>query len=136
MTPEQEKDAERLDRYIIREGLSSLMNDTKWREVMDIVQEVMGNNIRFRIKDVRGTEQEADHWTGSFPYHVPQPYKTIEWFEIATIVEQRIGNPSVATVQDLTESLVHALRTKHIPFYPQEGTIRIPGYIRTTKLDN
>lgn len=139
MTPEQQKDAERLDRYIAREGLASVMNNTKWREAIQVLQEVMEYNVRFRVKEVRGSEPPANYWDGSFPYHVGH-YKSIEWLEINTVVGLyhdglETGRYSTGKTYDSGEKLAEAFRVKGIPFYQANGVIRIQGYTRPSKPD-
>jgi len=115
MTAEQQKDDERRDRYIIREGLASVMNDTKWREVIAILKDVCCGSVKFQVKCIRDKEPPADHWDGSFPYHVPGPYKTIEWLKV------RVPN---------TEDLIIALTRASIPFDRIGDTIQLKGYTR------
>jgi hypothetical protein len=134
MTSEQQKDDERLDRYIAREGLASVMNNTKWREAIQVLQDVMGYNVRFRVKCVRGSEPGADYWDGSFPYHVPT-YKAIEWMEINTIVGIYSDGPTTGRyctgkVSDYGDRVGEALSSKSIPFYQSAGVIRLQGYTR------
>ena len=115
MTSEQQKDAERLERHIAREGLSSVMNETKWREAMGILRDLMNYDVQFRVKDVR-SETSGNRWDGSFPYHVPRPYKTIEWMDI--------------DVGDRIELVAEAFSAKSIPFHFGGAYIRIQGYTR------
>ena len=134
MTPEQQKDAERLARYIAREGLASVMNNTKWREAIQVLQDVMGYNVRFRVKCVRGAEPPADYWDGSFPYHIPL-YKAIEWMEINTIVGvykdgAETGRYYTGETCDYTERVAEAMCAKSIPFCQADGIIRLQGYTR------
>lgn len=138
MTPEQQKDSERLDRYIVREGLASVMNDTKWREAIQVLQAVMGYSVRFRVKVVRGAEPASGYWDGSFPYHVPL-YKAIEWMEINTLVGiykdgLETGRYSTGKTYDYSEEVAEALNAKSIPFYQADGVIRLQGYTRSSKL--
>src|SRR5438105_657095 len=92
MTPEQQNDIDRLERYIVREGLSSVMNDTKWREVKAIIDEVLGSGVRFRIKDVRMAETVATiPWQIDFKYHIPHFCRSIEWMEFDPIVKWHRG---------------------------------------------
>jgi len=134
MTSEQQKDAERLDCYIAREGLASVMNNTKWREAIQVLQDVMGYNVRFRVKEVRGSEPPTDYWDGSFPYHVPT-YKAIEWMEINTIVGLykdglETGRYFTGQTCDYGKQVAAALSSKSVPFYQSDGIIRLQGYIR------
>ena len=129
MTPEQQKDAERLERYIAREGLSSVMNDSKWREAIEVIGQVKGY-VRFRVKCVRDPEPRPDRWESSFPYHVPRPYKVIEWLEIDPIEEKFRGQLLSPETRDRTEALIDALRSHSIPFIHENARIRIQGYTR------
>lgn len=133
MTPEQQKDAERLDRYIIREGLVSVMNHTKWREAIQVLQDVMGYSVRFRLKVVRGSEPPIDYWDGSFPNHVGETYKGIEWMEVNTLVRLWEAGAYTGKVDDHSLRLAAALDAKNIPFHLAEGIIRIQGYTRPGK---
>lgn len=127
MTPEQRKDDERLDRYILHEGLSSLINDTKWREARSIIEEIFDSNLRFRTKEVRGAEPPpSGWWQGDFEHHMPRTYKWIEWMEIDPVV--RLYQQE--TAQDYTEAVTEAFRAKNIPFYRVGSVIRIQGYVR------
>ncbi len=138
MTPEQQKDSERLDRYIVREGLASVMNDTKWREAIQVLQDVMGYRVQFRLKDVRGSEPAPSYWDRDFPHHVGR-YKAIEWLEINTVVEiykDRLegGRYNTGKTYDYSEEVAEALNAKSIPFYQTDGVIRLQGYTRSSKL--
>ena len=129
MTPEQLKDVERFERYIMREGLASRMNDTKWREAIQVLQDVMDRGLQFRLKDLRGSEPSADYWDRSFPNHVP-PYKAIEWFEANPIVKLHDGQSYTGESVDYTEALTQAFREKGIPFEMSAGVLRIQAYTR------
>ena len=136
MTAEQQKDAERLERYILREGLGSVMSDTKWREAIQVLKDIMGFNVRFRVKVVRGAEPSADYWDGSFPEHFMSPsYKGVEWLEVKTfadLYEERpeTGRHRTEKVVDYGDKLAEAFREKSIPFHQTTGIIRIQGYTR------
>lgn len=132
MTPEQQKIAERLDCYIVREGLSPIMNETKWRETMEALQSIPGYYVRFRVKDVQGSEP-TDFWESSFPYHVPHPFKVIEWLEINPVIERHQGSLIAPEKIDFTAGVVGALQAKSIPFYQEAGVIRIQGYTRHSR---
>ena len=127
MTPGQQEDAERLRRYILREGLVSLMNDTRWCEARSIIEEILDFRCRFRTKDVRGDEPPpSGGWQGDFRYHMPRTYKWVEWMEINPVV--RLYQQE--TAQDYTEAVTDAFRAKNIPFYMVGSVIRIQGYVR------
>ena len=128
MTPRQQEDAERLDHYMLHEGLISLMNDTKWREARSIIEDIFDSNLRFRTKDVRGAEPPPSGWWGwDFEHHMPRTYNWVEWMEINPVV--RLYQQEAA--QDYTEAVTKAFRAKNIPFYLVGPVIRIQGYVRT-----
>lgn len=133
MTTEQEKDAERLDRYIVRERLSSIMNDTKWHEAINALLKIVPSRMKFRFKCVRDPESPINQWEVSFPYHIPIPYKTIEWLDIDPLVrifrEQLVSDE----INDYTHEIVNAFNTINVPFILHNGIIRIQGYIRSNQ---
>src|SRR6478735_3967625 len=49
MTEEQDKDELRFRHYLERKNLASLMNDTKWRELIAAIQSIDGYPPRFRV---------------------------------------------------------------------------------------
>ena len=54
MTDEQRKDYQRTKRYIEREQLSPIMNDTKWRKPIDAFGSIPGFRVSwFRVKCIR-----------------------------------------------------------------------------------
>ena len=133
MTPDQQKDAERLDRYIAHERLSSVMNEAKWREAMSAVQEVMGHEagfLRFRVKCVRDSKPYWGDCEGIFPHFIPRPYKTIEWLDINPVAgacSEEGGHES----HDFTEALIEAFQAKSIPLHHNGTMLRLQGYTRS-----
>ena len=113
------------------------MNKTKWREAIQVLKDVMTSGVRFRMKDVRGSEPRANYWGGSFPYHVGN-YKSIEWMEVNTFVSlyeegPETGRYYTGKAVDYGDRLAEAFREKSIPFYQTVGVIRIQGYTRFSK---
>lgn len=127
MTEDQETDDQRLARYLERENLASLMNDTKWREVIDAIQGIERYVPRFRVKCVKDAQEPArDRWDGSFPLHVPT-FRHIEWLEFDPMVRTRIPP------EDFTERLELALAAIGVPVERVGGAIRLIGYWRPAK---
>jgi hypothetical protein len=78
MTSEQKKDNERLRRYIEREQLYPVMNETKWRETMKAMQSIEGFTARrLRVKCLRDPEPPTTHWHVDFPNDFPYPFGAI-----------------------------------------------------------
>ena len=132
-TLEQQKAAQRLARYIEREQIVGLMNDTKWREVIHAIQAIAGYVPQFRVKDLLGPEPADDAWDGSFPHHVPRPFKIIEWLEFEPVVRIPRGQLVAPEATDYTEALMAALRSVSVPFEQRGPYIRIWGYSRPSK---
>lgn len=130
MTPEQKKNAERLRRYIEREQLYPVMNNTKWREAIDALVSIKGFAIHFRVKCLRGAEPSMDYWGGSFPEHIPYPYKVIEWLDIDPLMKLHRGQLVAPEIRDFTEEVQQALSSKNVPFVQMGDVIRIYGYTR------
>ncbi len=135
MTPDQQKDQDRLDRYIERELLAPLMNETKWNEAILALQSVEGFYVQFRVKCLRDIE-EPFGWDRSFPYHIPGPYKAIEWLDINPVVTTRVGALVPPKVSDFRAEIRAALQRYSIPNEERDGTIRIYGYKRPSKSDS
>ena len=129
-TEEQRKGVERLRRYIEREQLRALMNDTKWREVITALRYIPNFPIRFRVQCLRS--EALPSWDSSFPWHVPQPYSVIEWLDIDPIAHYHRGQLIPDATIDFSEQVVQALQSVSVPFSHEGPFIRIWGYARPT----
>ncbi|MFC1609731.1 DUF6678 family protein [Myxococcota bacterium] len=129
MTEEQNRDAGRLQRYIEREQLVSVMNDTKWRELQVVITEELSFRPRYRVKCLRGADDF--YWDTDWHTHLPT-FKEIEWLEIDPICKERQGRlvPDIAT--DKSAELESLLQSVSIPFERRDGLIRVYGYHRPT----
>ncbi len=133
MTADQQQAHERLARYISREGLVSVMNETKWQEAILALRGAIGS-VRFRVKEVRGSEPPTDRWESSFPEHLPHPYKHIEWLEVDPVVRLPRGALLAPAIHDYTQAAGEALRRSSVPFHLTGGIIRLQGYLRPARL--
>jgi len=126
---EQRKDRERLARYIVREGLVSILNDTKWNRLRNAVLELEGIWPQYRIKDVRSELVESS-WDGEWYHHFHQVmFKSIEWMEIDPIIKQHVSSLMVNRT-DRTEEVASLLRSSHIPYTFDGKFFKIWGYTR------
>jgi hypothetical protein len=130
MTPDAEQAANQLRHYIERAGLGAVLNETQWRAAVQALQGIAGFAVRFRVKDVRGPEPAPDQWDSSFPWHLPQPYASIEWLDIDPVVRRPRGRLLPAASVDYREQIMCALRAVDVPFVEQGPAIRIQGYRR------
>ena len=135
MTPDQELEAKRLDCYLARESLVPILNDTKWRRLIKCIAEVQDYSVRFRVKCLRNTESDVDYWDGSFPWHVPTPYKSIEWIDFNPVSETRVGQLLDPHVRDFTDEICAILDSITIPYEIENFAIRVYGYKRPTQQD-
>ncbi len=126
LTPEQQKDCERIRAYVAAHQLVSVMSDTKWRRMRDAV---CNRGFMYRRKDVREPEP-ADHWGGDF-YHVFGGWpSSIEWIEIRTLVPVHRGRLLQPQMDDRGPDIEQALRSAGIPFTRSEDRVRVYGYTR------
>ena len=131
MTPEQQKDADRLQRYIEREQLYPVMNNTKWREGIDALLSIEGFHVCFRVRCLRdANDPPMNYWDGSFPYHIPRPFKVIEWLDIDPLMKIHRGHIVAPEIRDFTAEVIQALNSKNVPFVQIGDVIRIYGYTR------
>lgn len=127
-TEEQKKDAERLVRYIEREQLVSVMNDTKWQQLFDVLEPIQGW-LDFRRKDVRGGEPESESWCSDL-YMMLGNWRSIEWLDIRaerTIPRGALLEPKI---EDTTALLIQSVKQAGVRFFQQEHCIRVWGYVR------
>jgi len=132
MTEEQDKDELRFRHYLERKNLASLMNDTKWRELIAAIQSIDGYPPRFRVKCVRDREPDADRWDLSFPFHVPR-FREIEWLEFDPLVQTRSGAITSGPGEDFGQRIESRLAHANVPFQRVGNAIRVVGYARPAK---
>lgn len=96
-----------------REGLTSVMNSTRWHELFSVL-EAIRLQLDFRRKDLRSDGDPQ--WDGDI-YHVFGLDQFIEWMEI---------KPRIAAALD------ERITAIGIPYETINDTIRVYGYRRTT----
>ena len=111
---EQKKDAERLARYIEREQLVSVINDTKWQRLFEALEPIQAS-LDFRRKDVRGNETESERWCDDL-YMMIGNSKNIEWLDIRAQQAVSHGALLQPKVEDNTPLLIQAVRRAGVRF--------------------
>jgi len=121
-----------ISHYIQREQFYSVINDTKWREAICALEAMPNAPVQFRAKCLGA--DPATLWDISFPYHIPQPFRSIEWLEINPIFRYFRGALVDDEVVDFTHEVIQALRSVHVPFTQEDSLIRIWGYVQSGNL--
>lgn len=129
-TPEQAKDRERLERYILREQLISVMNDSRWRRLIAVLND-LPISCTFRRKDVREPMWEDAQWDSDFHHVFGGSWASIEWIEINAKIEKPRGQLVPPSIDDRTDELQNALRQARVPFTVEHGNTRVWGYTRS-----
>jgi hypothetical protein len=132
MTTPQDEDERRFRRYVVRENLASLMNNTKWRAMIAAIESTSGYRPRFRVKCIQEREPDADRWERSFPFHVPM-FRAIEWIEFDPLVRTPAGALTSDRCEDFGQQIESALARASVPFQRFGNAIRILGYVRPAR---
>jgi hypothetical protein len=113
----------------------SLMNNTRWMEVFDLLHDL---RVRTRIKRIFDIEPGPWTWpSGGTNSWLPAPYVDeshpfrvveIEWLEIEPFA--RIETEGAKMPVDHTQALAERLQACHVPFTWHDGVIRIVGHQR------
>lgn len=126
-TQEQLRDAEGLRRRIARGQFTSVMNNTKWRELLDLLKCFEGA-LRFRRKDVGEPDPALDAWCGEL-CHELGGWQAIEWIEIDAREVVPRGQLLDPEIRDRTTVLKSTLAESGIPFSVEDGQVRVWGYV-------
>jgi hypothetical protein len=128
MTKEQERDLVRLRRYVQDQQLVSAMNDTKWRELRQLMIE-RKPSPRYRLQCFLSPPEGPESWEGDWHYHLPT-FVWIEWLDIDPIHRTWRGHLVDDLKLDMTADLITLLESHSIPFEMEGPLIRIYGYRR------
>lgn len=128
-TEEQTKDRHRMARYIAREELVSVMNQTKWERLQALMQQESYRRPPWRAYCLRDAEDLEPEWDYDWHYHLP-PFKSIVWLEINPIQKERRGQLLPDKLTDNTDYLTDLLKTHHIPFSIEGQSLRVWGYLK------
>ncbi len=127
-TEDQKKDRERLENYIRREQLVSIMNNTKWAELRELMLS-LDKKPRYRVQCSNADSIHSEAWDRDWYYHLP-PYKAIEWLGIDPIITERRGHLLPDKLTNQLDAIVGKLSNKSIPYSMDNSRIRVWGYKR------
>ena len=128
-TDEQAKDRQRLECYIARKALVSVMNNSKWEKLRSLMIDESARRPAWRVRCLRDTRESEVQWDGDWYYHLPE-FKHIEWLEIYPVQKARRGYLLPDKVSDNTDYFVDLLKSNNIPFSIEGESLRIWGYLR------
>ena len=132
LNPAEQKNRDRLQRYIEQEQIASVMCNAKWFRLIKLLKS-LSFSLTYRRKDVFEPEYAESGWDSDF-YHVfGGTYFSIEWLEINAVKRIHIkpfARPDLAIPPDHTSELKQALLEAKIPFSMENGAVRVWGYTR------
>ncbi len=77
---------DKLKRVIAERGLCGLANDTRWNEFITAMRERKDWRPSYRWKCIDGPPSS---WDVEWFYHLPFPMISVEWMDVAFLVETR-----------------------------------------------
>lgn len=125
---------------IQREGMTGLMNNTKWREAILALREVP---LSYRLKILTRTEPSAwsdfpcSHlslnlvWPLGLGFAGPVNLVEMEWLEIYTHEKRFRGHLLEHEEIDHFLEVQAILSSLNVPYVREENIVRIYGYIRS-----
>jgi hypothetical protein len=115
----------KIKRLITQRALCGLANDTKWDEFIDAMRAHEGWRPSYRCKCVDGS---PSYWDAEWFYHLPFPMISVEWLDIAFIVEERKNWLVAPKVTDQSEWIEEVLKKVGLEYRKGRSMIRIFGY--------
>jgi len=124
------RNKEQVKEYVLREGITSVLNDTKWNRLFDLL-EANPKFFQYRRTDLDGstfpedgvsfTPELAQYW-GNF--------WVMEWLDILSYRVHSKGALLKPDIEDFTNELVALAQDAGVKFTILERGIRVWGYIR------
>jgi len=124
-TPFQQQIHDRVARYVEREGLTSIMSNTKWRRMLQAIDS-LPFAVTFRFKDVRDAEATPTDWDPDRAHNFGF-LSSVEWLEIKPLCSESGGSHGA---DESSLQLRQAMQNARLPFSIVDGHFRVWGYIR------
>jgi len=119
-------------KHVADKGLSSIMNNTKWNQLLTCIENELRFPPAYNRKDVFENECEpfsgdVSYW-GDYSDEAIKPFYSIEWIEIRPRVLVHRGALIEDSIDSVEAELVEILRRLQIPYEYKNESYFIYGY--------
>ena len=125
----------RLRKFIAKENLSGLANDTKWNELIDSIRGVANREWRpsFRFNCIDA--EYISEWDCDWSYHLPFPFMSVRWFDLSYIEVRTKGQLLPEEHIDHSKDIEDLLTRIGLDYEKGDDFIRIFGYAPRDRTD-
>ncbi len=129
---DEDKHKHEVKRELTKRGLGSVMNDTKWRELVAVIQR-LPFPPPYQRKDVLRSTPEPESFDSDVSYWGDwsegiHPFFSIEWLRIRPRYLKHVAQLLPSTVVDCENELEEMLRSIGQPYEKTYDSIWIYGY--------
>lgn len=124
---------EQVKEYVFREGITSVLNNTKWERLFELLEK-SERFFRYRRTDLDGATFPEDGT--SFTPELAQcwgDFWAMEWLDILSYQTYSKGALLAPDIEDFTSELVALANDAGVKFTMIERGIRVWGYVRKGK---
>lgn len=121
----------RIREIILREGLTSVMNATKWRELAVALGAMRRDGPTVRLKYVYEELPNPGFSHLDWEWVKDGSPEVIEWMEIDPVFRTHRGQLIADHEEDLSDAVVAALKAHGIPFSREGSILKVWGYVRS-----
>lgn len=130
---EIEKDKQKVRDEVQRRGLYSVMNDTKWKELIESLESLPfkpAYQYKGVLQDKADPEtlEEPPYYLGDWGPEGLEPFFHIEWLKIRPRLSKHQGRLLQPAVIDISDEFVEILEKTGIPFCLDGQDVCIYGY--------
>jgi len=119
-----------LQQYIVKHQLSSWMNNTKWKELINEITSKEDFDPSVNIKTVFDKKNNGLFSPVWWNEVESDGFELIEWMEINPIKTEQIGRLVEPKNEDFSDFIENCLKMHSIPYEIKEGIFKIYGYKR------
>lgn len=118
------KERAKIKRIVAERGLAGLASDTKWDEFIEAMR-ARSWHPSYRFKCVDGP---VSGWDVEWFHHLPFPFISVEWFDVAFLQEEKKHWLVAAKVTDHSPWIEEILTAAGLDYRKGNEMIRIFGY--------